>query len=254
MTPLLELVGVCRNFGGLVVASDISFTLAPGDRTALIGPNGAGKTTLVNLVTGRIQPSSGDVRLDGKSVAALSEAARVRAGIVRTFQVTKLFRDETVRDNLRIAVIQRERRSFHVWRSAATRDAEEAAIEYCLTSLRLQSVADRKVRNLAYSEQRLLEIALALALKPRVLLLDEPAAGVPPGEASVIMNVVAGLSADLAVLLIEHDMDLVFKFAQKIIVMASGAVVAIGDPASIASNERVRDIYFGRGHHAARYV
>jgi branched-chain amino acid transport system ATP-binding protein len=248
MAERLALSGVCKSFGGLVVASDVSFTLAEGDRTALIGPNGAGKTTLVNLISGALAPSSGEVLLDGRSVSRLSQPARVRAGIARTFQVNRLFRDQTVGDNLRIAVLQQRRQSMRVWPSRADETALEEEVDDILSALQVADLSGRVVRELAYGQQRLLEIALALALKPRVLLLDEPAAGVPRGESGVIMDVVAGLPAHLAVLLIEHDMDLVFRFARRIIVLSAGAVLTVGAPEAVAADQRVKELYFGREH------
>jgi len=251
MAEVLQLKGLCKSFGGLVVAADVTFGLAPGDRTALIGPNGAGKTTLVNLISGALYPSSGDITLDGRSLVRLSMPARVQAGVARTFQLNRLFRDQTVGDNVRIAVLQQKRQSLRMWQPRADGIAVEAAVEQVLGALHLQARQGRLVRTLAYGEQRLLEIALALALKPRVLLLDEPAAGVPRGESGVIMDVIAGLPAELAVLLIEHDMDLVFRFAKRIVVLASGAVLTIGTPEQVAADERVKQLYFGRAGHVS---
>jgi branched-chain amino acid transport system ATP-binding protein len=252
MAEVLKIDGICKSFGGLVVASDVTFGLSQGDRTALIGPNGAGKTTLVNLISGALKPSSGTISLDGRPLTRLSQPARVQAGIARTFQVSRLFRDQTVGDNLRIAILQQKRQSLRVYQPRADAEAVEDAVERILGSLRLQHAAGRLVRQLPYGEQRLLEIALALALEPRVLLLDEPAAGVPRGESGVIMDVVAGLPSDLAVLLIEHDMDLVFRFARRIVVLASGAVLTIGAPDAVAADERVKHLYFGREHDERR--
>ena len=176
MTERLRLTGVTKSFGGLTVASEIHLSLAAGDRTALIGPNGAGKTTLINLISGALQPSAGDIYLDGASVNALDQSTRTRAGIVRTFQVSRLCRDLTVMENVSLPLIQRHRAAFRMWPApAADRGGEAAA---CLEPLGLAAVADRRVSELAYGEQRLVEIAIAVALKPRVLLLDEPAAGV----------------------------------------------------------------------------
>lgn len=252
MADVLQIKGLCKNFGGLVVASDVTFDLAPGDRTALIGPNGAGKTTLVNLISGALHPSSGDITLNGRSLVWLPMPARVQAGVVRTFQVNRLFRDQTVGDNVRIAVLQQRRQSLRMWQSRGDRIAVEAAVNRILGALHLQARESRLVQTLAYGEQRLLEIALALALEPRVLLLDEPAAGVPRGESGVIMDVIASLPPDLAVLLIEHDMDLVFRFAQRIVVLASGAVLTIGTPEQVAADERVKQLYFGREDHVSQ--
>jgi branched-chain amino acid transport system ATP-binding protein len=252
MADVLQVKGLCKNFGGLVVASDVTFSLAPGDRTALIGPNGAGKTTLVNLISGALNPSSGDITLDGRSLVRLPMPARVQAGVARTFQVNRLFRDQTVSDNVRIAVLQQKRQSLRMWQPRADRIAVEAAVDRILGALHLQARESRLVRTLAYGEQRLLEIALALALEPRVLLLDEPAAGVPRGESGVIMDVIASLPPDLAVLLIEHDMDVVFRFARRIVVLASGAILTVGTPEQVAADERVKQLYFGREGHVSQ--
>ena len=246
MDNCLEIRDVSKSFGGLVVASNINLALELGARTALIGPNGAGKTTLVNLISGALKPSAGSILLDGRAVDGLSQARRVQAGIARTFQINRLFRDMTVGDNLRIALVQRNRMNLRMWRDRKAEDAMAAEAGDILASLGLQSRAGRLVRSLAYGEQRLLEIALALALKPRVLLLDEPAAGVPKSESGVIIEVIGRLPAELSVLLIEHDMDLVFRFARRIVVLASGAVVMSGTPQDVAADDRVRQLYLGR--------
>ena len=252
MVDRLEIRDVSKSFGGLIVASNINLTLEEGARTALIGPNGAGKTTLVNLISGSLSPSAGSILLDGKAIASLSHARRVRAGIVRTFQINRLFKDMTVGDNLRIALLQKHRMNLRLWRDTNADETLEREAEECLSSLGLQSRIGYLVRSLAYGEQRLLEIALALALKPRVLLLDEPAAGVPKTESSVIVDVIARLPADLAILLIEHDMDLVFRFARRIVVLASGAVVMTGEPHEVAADARVRQLYLGRKRETSR--
>ncbi len=236
-------------FGGLVVASHIDLALETGARTALIGPNGAGKTTLVNLISGVLRPSSGSIELDGRKVTGLSQALRVKAGIARTFQINRLFKDMTVAENLRLALLQQAGDGARLWRNSDADAAIERDETGILAMLGLRAQGGRLVRNLAYGEQRLLEIALALALKPRVLLLDEPAAGVPKGESGIIIDVIRQLPAELAVLLIEHDMDLVFRFARRIVVLASGAVVTIGTPAEVAADERVKQLYFGRSGH-----
>jgi ABC-type branched-subunit amino acid transport system ATPase component len=245
----LELAGICFSFGGLQVASDITLGISPGARMALIGPNGAGKTTLVNLISGALQPSAGDIRLNGKSIVGMSEAARARAGIVRTFQVGRLFRDLSVADNLRLPLVQRRGEARRLWPSR-TREAEvDREAGALLDAFGLADRSDRITGTLAYGEQRLVEIAIALALRPTVLLLDEPAAGVPQGESGVILDVIAALPSDLSVLLIEHDMDVVFRFAHRIVVMAGGAMLADGTPADVAADEHVKQIYFGRQEH-----
>ena len=254
MTERLRLSGVTKSFGGLVVASDIHLSLSAGDRTALIGPNGAGKTTLVNLISGSLQPSAGDIHLDDACVNALDQSARTRAGIVRTFQVSRLCRDLTVVENVSLPLIQRRGAAFRLWPAARADRAIEAEAVALLQPLGLAGVATRRVSELAYGEQRLVEIAIAVALKPRVLLLDEPAAGVPESESGVILDVLARLPDDLPILLIEHDMDLVFRFARRVIVMVSGAILFEGTPAEVSANQAIRDIYLGRDGHGAASV
>jgi branched-chain amino acid transport system ATP-binding protein len=246
----LEARGLCKAFGGLQVTRDVSLNLASGARTALIGPNGAGKTTLVNLLSGVLPASAGAVQLDGTDVTGWNPAQRARAGIVRTFQVNRVFKELSVRENVQCAALHRHGLSRRVWLSRAQRERVDADVDEVLASLRIQGQADRVAGQMALGEQRLVEIALALAMKPRVLLLDEPAAGVPESESGRILEAVEQLPGDLAVLLIEHDMDLVFRFAREIVVLVQGAVFASGSPAEIAANEAVREIYFGRSGHA----
>lgn len=248
MTQGLQARGVNKSFGGLVVARDITLSLKPGDRTALIGPNGAGKTTFSNLITGALQPTSGEILLDGQDIGHMSEAARVRAGIVKTFQITSLFRNLTVRENIRLTILERERRTLQFWRRA-DRDPEiEHEIETRLAAFKLSSLADRPAADLAYGQQRLVEMAITLSLKPRVLILDEPAAGVPSSDSHIITDAIEALPEDLSVLFIEHDMKLVFRVARTIIVLVQGAILMQGTPAEISSDPRVRDLYLGARH------
>lgn len=235
-------------FGGLAVTRDVSLSLPPGSRTALIGPNGAGKTTLVNLLSGALQPASGEVVLGERSVTGLSQSERVRLGLARTFQISRLFKEMSVFDNVRVAVLHRRRRAMRWWQSKADEDRVRADVDEVLGQLGLRALAERQVGKLSLGEQRLVEIALALALKPRVLLLDEPAAGVPQGESGRIMGAIESLPTELAVLFIEHDMDLVFRFARHIVVLVAGAVLVEGLPRDVATNEQVKQIYFGRDH------
>ncbi len=244
----LEVRGLSKRFGGLTVSEDIDFDLRPGDRKALIGPNGAGKSTFSNLVTGILAPSSGTIRFDGADIGALNEARRVRLGIAKTFQITTLFRELTVRENLRLPILERERRGYRLFRRADGDAGTEAEITGLLDQFALGPLADRKVADLAYGQQRLVELALTMALRPRVLILDEPAAGVPSSETHLIVDAIERLPGDLSVLIIEHDMDLVFRLARQIVVLVQGRILTEGTPEQIAADARVRELYLGGGH------
>ena len=246
--PGLQVRGLNKAFGGLTVARDIALDLAPGARTALIGPNGAGKTTFANLITGILPPSSGEILLDGRDIGRLGEAERVRAGIAKTFQITTLFRALTVRENIRLPVLERQGRALGWLRPAAGYPQVEEEIDRQLAAFRLERVADLPVRDLAYGTQRLVEMAMTLALRPRILILDEPAAGVPGSDSHLIVDAMERLPSDLAVLIIEHDMSLVFRVARSIIVLVNGAILTEGTPEAIAADQRVRDLYLGADH------
>ena len=242
---MLETRGLNKNFGALRVAVDIDFALRAGARHALIGPNGAGKTTFVNLITGSLAPTAGRVLLGGEDITGLSQAERVKRGIARTFQITTLFRGLTVLENLYIPVSERVGAAATLWRPAGRRqDVIDEALAL-LEMLKLEDDAAKPVRELAYGRQRLVEIAVALGLKPKVLLLDEPAAGVPSAESHIILDVIAGLPQEIAVLIIEHDMDVVFRFAERITVMVQGGVLMEGTPAEVGADARVREVYLG---------
>jgi branched-chain amino acid transport system ATP-binding protein len=248
--PALEARGLVRQFGALLATDNVSFALAPGARQALIGPNGAGKTTLINLLTGVVKPTEGQVLLEGRDVTALSSSARVRLGLSRTFQINQLFPHMTPAESLGLAISERNGSGADFWRVAGARPAIVAEIEEQLTRFGLEADMDRPTRKLPYGKQRLLEIALALATRPRVLLLDEPAAGVPEEEREDILAALAALPADVAILLIEHDMDLVFTFATRISVLVAGRLLTEGKPEEIASDQRVRAVYLGEDAHA----
>ena len=249
MTAALATQGVNKSFGSLVVASDIAFSLPKGERYALIGPNGAGKTTLINLLTGMLKPDAGQILLDGDDISAQPPAARVRRGLVRTFQINSLFPKITALDAVTLAVCERRGEAGVWWRGLSRYGEAVEEAHTILTSLRLDHVERTITKELAYGQQRLLEIALALATKPKVLLLDEPAAGVPKDESGDLFAAIDGLSRDLSILFIEHDMNLVFRFASRIIVMVSGRILVEGTPAQIASDPRVREVYLGKARH-----
>ena len=245
MTALLEVRNLTKSFGSLKVTNDVSLTVQPGARMALIGPNGAGKTTLVNLMTGALRASGGSVLLMGKDVSSLPQSRRAEQGLIRTFQVTRLFRSMTVAENLRVGAIKKQGRSYSILPNSSHERSLTEAVDQVLNQLQLTDRADTPVDRLAYGEQRLVELGIALVMHPRVLLLDEPAAGVPQSESHIIMDAIDALPKDLGVVFIEHDMDLVFRFASEIVVLVSGAVICRGTPAEIAQNEEVRRVYFG---------
>ena len=244
----LQVRGLHKQFGGVTVARDIALDLRPGDRKALIGPNGAGKTTLANLITGILAPSAGEIRLDGRDMRGLSEPRRVRAGIAKTFQITTLFKRMTVRENLRLGVLERRRQGFRLFSRADGTPQVEAEVAGLLAQFGLDRDADMDVQRLAYGQQRLVELALTLSLRPRILILDEPAAGVPSSESHLILDAIGRLPDDLAVLVIEHDMDLVFRVAQRIVVLVQGAILTEGTPDEIARDPQVRELYLGAAH------
>ena len=246
---ILETRGLCKNFGALEVARDVDFALHAGARHALIGPNGAGKTTFVNLITGALEASRGDVFLNGARITHMSEAGRVKRGLVRTFQINTLFTGLTVLENLYLAVSEHVGVAASMFRPVGRRPQVVAEAVRLLEMLQLQDDAERLITELPYGRQRLVEIAIALALEPRVLLLDEPAAGVPSAESHIILDAIAALPEDIAVLIIEHDMDVVFRFAEEITVLVSGAVLASGSPDDIANNDEVKAVYLGEGSH-----
>ncbi len=246
---MLRTEGLRKNFGALEVTRDVSIALPLGCRYALIGPNGAGKTTLINLITGVLRPDGGRVELDGQDVTALPAAQRVRRGLSRTFQINTLFPELTPIEAVTLAVCEREQVSGQFWRSLSAQTAAIDEAHEILARLRLAEVATRTTRTLAYGQQRLLEIALALAARPKVLLLDEPAAGVPKDESAMLFSVIAALPEDISVLFIEHDMNIVFRFATQIIVLVAGGVLMQAPPEVIRTDPRVRDVYLGHSSH-----
>ena len=238
-----------KSFGSLEVVRNVSLELPRGARYALIGPNGAGKTTLINLITGQLQPDAGRIVLDGADITRTPAAARVHHGLTRTFQINTLFPDLTPIESVTLAICERDKAAGQFWRRLTShRDAIDDGFEI-LRQLRLAAVATRPTRTLPYGQQRLLEIALALATRPKVLLLDEPAAGVPKDESAALFSVIAALPADISVLFIEHDMDIVFSFASRIVVLVAGGVLLEAAPEVVRSDARVREVYLGQAHH-----
>lgn len=251
--PALETRGVTVRFGHFTANAEVDLAIAPGSRHAIIGPNGAGKTTFVHALTGGLAPAAGKVLLGGTDVTRWREARRVRQGLARTYQINQLFRSLTVLDNVALPIFEREGKTSSFWSSArGDRKVRDEAMAH-LGFVNLTGVADRTVASLPYGQQRMLEIAIALATRPNVLVLDEPAAGVPAAASEAIFERIEALPSSLTLLFIEHDMNLVFRFAQRITVLVGGRVMAEGTPAEISADERVRAIYLGRrGHHAAR--
>jgi len=245
MTTVLETRSLVKRFGGLAATDDVSLAVARGARHALIGPNGAGKTTLINLLTGVLEPTSGSILLDGDDITRLAAHRRVRRGVVRTFQINQLFPTLTPLASLALAVSVHQGTSARFWRPLGDDAVLAAECEDLLARFRLVDVMDQPVHSLAYGKRRLLEIATALACRPRVLLLDEPVAGVPEGDRQEVFETINALPADVSILLIEHDMDLVFNFARQVTVLVNGAVFAEGDVAAIAGDPRVKAVYLG---------
>ena len=245
---MLETRDLCKSFGALTVAANISFRLEAGARHALIGPNGAGKTTFVNMLTGLLSPSSGSISLGGEDITRLAQAARVKRGLGRTFQINTLFRNMSVLDNVALGVAERHGVAARSWHPASRHRHVCEEVGELLEMLGLADDARKRVVDLPYGKQRLVEIAIALGLKPRVLLLDEPAAGVPSLESGMILEAFDRLPRDIAVLIIEHDMDVVFRFAQGITVLVEGRVLCEGTPAEIAADTRVQRVYLGERH------
>ncbi len=249
MTAALQTFDLCKSFGGITATDHVDFTLAKGARHALIGPNGAGKTTFVNQLTGVLRPSSGRVELMGEDITTLPREARVGRGLARTFQINQLFATMTPVEMIALVVSERLGRGRQTLR-ALDRDGELVAeTAEILARFRLDDIMDERIATLPYGKQRQIEIAAAFAAKPSVLLLDEPAAGVPEAERRELMATVAGLPDDVSVLLIEHDMDLVFRFATRITVLVNGRLLADGTPAEIANDPAVRAAYLGEHGH-----
>jgi branched-chain amino acid transport system ATP-binding protein len=249
MALVLETVGLEKRFGGLIATNNVSLKVEKGARHALIGPNGAGKTTIINLLTGVLTPTSGAILLDDDDITHLSAHARVRRGIARTFQINQLFPDLSPLNTLGLVVSERLGFGHDWWRIVGSKPQVIDEVLALLEQFHLTDVMNERTAILPYGKQRLLEIAVAIACKPRVLLLDEPAAGVPDDERHDILSTVAALPKDVTVLLIEHDMDLVFSFADRISVLVNGALFVEGKPDEVARDPRVKAVYLGEEAH-----
>lgn len=250
MTVALHTQNLSMHFGSFAANSDISLTIPRGARHALIGPNGAGKTTFINLLTGVYRPTAGDVYVGDERVTYLPQHERVRRGVTRTFQINTLFPGLTVLESVLLAIAERKGLGRRWWRTVAHHTDEIAEAEALLVSLRLERDANVLTKHLSYGKQRLLEIALALATHPKILLLDEPMAGIPAEESAELFGVIAKLPDDVTILFIEHDMDIVFRFAQRITVLVGGKILVEGTPAEIATNVSVKEVYLGEAQHA----
>jgi branched-chain amino acid transport system ATP-binding protein len=249
MTATLRTENLSKQWGAFQANSEISLTFAPGARHALIGPNGAGKTTFINLLTGVFPPTAGDVFLDDERITHLPQFARVKRGMTRTFQINTLFPGLTVLESAVLVICERKSKGA-LWHHTVERQPEEIAeAEELLRVLRLFGDGHTLIRNLPYGKQRLVEIALALATKPSILLLDEPAAGIPSAESAELFGVIAELPREVTIVFIEHDMDLVFRFAERITVLVGGKVLTEGPPEEIQNDPRVREVYLGEAQH-----
>jgi branched-chain amino acid transport system ATP-binding protein len=242
---VLSAQGLVKKFGGITATNNVTLDVRRGARHALIGPNGAGKTTLINLLTGVLAPTEGRIVLEGEDIGRLAPHERVRRGMVRTFQINQLFASMTPLQTLAAVVSQHRGLGASFWKPLGASAAVTERCEHLLQQFHLTEVMNQRTEHLAYGKRRLLEIAIALACDPRVLLLDEPVAGVPAGEREELLQTVAALPADVSVLLIEHDMDLVFSFADRMTVLVNGAVLTEGNPEEIANNEDVKTVYLG---------
>ena len=243
--PILQTIQLEKRFGGILAAQNVNLAVEPGARHALIGPNGAGKTTVINLLTGVLRPTGGRILLEGRDITGLLPHQRVRLGMARTFQINQLFLDLTPLESIGLVVSERLGGGADWWRLVGTKSAITEEIAEIAERFHLADVMQQRTAILPYGKQRLLEIALAFASRPRLLLLDEPAAGVPEAERHELLATIEALPQDVTVLLIEHDMDLVFSFAQRISVLVNGAMFVDGAPDEVARDSRVKAVYLG---------
>ncbi len=251
MVPAMVVRGLTVRFGSFMALDNVDLTIPAGSRHAVIGPNGAGKTTLVHALTGRIAPAAGVVEVNGADFSGLPERKRVNGGLARTYQISQLFHGLSARDNVALAIFEREGKTRSFWNMAAKDAAVMDEADRHLAFVNLHHAAKTPVHLLPYGSQRLVEIAIALATRPRVLLLDEPAAGVPTTQSEAIFERIHDLPKDLTLIFVEHDMKLVFRFAERITVLVGGQVLTEGTPAEISANARVREVYLGQSAHRA---
>ncbi|MEO7404746.1 MAG: ABC transporter ATP-binding protein [Burkholderiales bacterium] len=245
-TNALEVANLSKVFGGLRAVADVSLTVAPGERRVIIGPNGAGKTTLFHCITGTLPPTTGSIELFGQEITPLTEHARTALGIGRTFQISNVFTDLTLADNVRLAAIGTTPRKWTMHRAIDRfPDLRDRALE-SLRRVGLHGRADAEVKHLSYGERRQLELALALVGSPRVLFLDEPCAGLSPSERRRIFELVSALPRSITILMIEHDMDIALGLADRVTVLHHGAVIVEGSPDEIRAHPEVREVYFGQ--------
>ncbi|KFC71634.1 Branched-chain amino acid transport system ATP-binding protein [Bosea sp. LC85] len=249
MSAVLQTFNLVKTFGGITATDDVTFSLEKGARHALIGPNGAGKTTFVNLLTGVLRPTSGRVTLMGQDITGLSREARVKRGVARTFQINQLFGTMTPLEMITLVTAERLGRGMRLFQRLDTDGEAIAETADILARFKLEDIMDQRIATLPYGKQRQIEIAAAFAARPSVLLLDEPAAGVPEAERRELLETVAALPDDVSVLLIEHDMDIIFRFATKITVLVNGRVLTEGEPAAVARDPAVKQAYLGEAAH-----
>jgi branched-chain amino acid transport system ATP-binding protein len=243
--PLLQIDGLTRRFGGVLASDAITLDIPRGEFHAIIGPNGAGKTTLIGLLAGEIAPNGGAIRFDGADITGLAVDKRSHLGLARSFQITSLFRDFSALDNVALAVQAHTGHSFRFWQDARHDDTLRAPARAALERVGLGGRANVRVDAMSHGEQRQLEIAMALATQPRMLLLDEPMAGMGPDESARMTAMLRELKGTITILLIEHDMETVFALADRITVLVYGRVIASGDPATIRADAAVREAYLG---------
>jgi branched-chain amino acid transport system ATP-binding protein len=243
--PLLQIEGLTKRFGGVMASDKITLDILPGELHAIIGPNGAGKTTLIGQLTGEITPDEGCIRFAGRDITTLPVYRRSALGLARSFQITSLFRDVTALDNVALAVQAHAGHSFRFWRAARSESALRDPARVALERVGLAARADVIVANMSHGEHRQIEIAMALATRPRMLLLDEPMAGMGPEESARMVGILRELKHELTILLIEHDMEAVFALADRITVLVYGRVIATGAPTEIRANAEVRQAYLG---------